>query len=244
MARPSVSQVRPLRDRARRFGMALGHAHDDDRPLLQVARAVGGADHHRGAAVALQRAVEQAQRIGDHARGLVILDGDRIAHRRVAVEDRVLARRHRDLGELARRRAVEFHVPARPRRRAAPARSCRTASRTRRQRELRHLLQRASIRRAGVAGAAERQQHVVADAGATAIARTGSRRRARAAHRREQRQRRSGMPKLVMKSSATPPPWTYGTTPSMSVGFRPASSIAFRLASSCSASPLLVVPRV
>ena len=108
-----LQQVGTLRDRSRRFGMALGHAHDRDQRLLQVARAVGAADDDGRTAVALEAAVEQAEGIGDHARGVMLLDRERLVHHHVAVEDRVLARDHGDLGEVPRRRAVELHVAAR-----------------------------------------------------------------------------------------------------------------------------------
>ena len=187
-------KVGPLRDGARRVRMALGGAHDDDRLVPHVARAVGGADHHRRAAVALQRAVQQAQRIGDHARGLVILDGDRIAHRGVGVERGMAARRHGDLGELARGGAVEFHVPARHhrvelRRRDRTGRHLELAD----QAELRHLLHARADPAAGVAGAAERQQHMVADAGADRGDRALDRGdRAGASHRRRRRKAQVG----------------------------------------------------
>ena len=108
-----LQQVGALGDRGRRFGMALGHAHHRDQRLLEVARAVGGADDDGGAAVALQAAVEQPERIGDHARGVMLLDRERFVHHHVAVQDGVLARHHGDLGEVPRRRAVELHVAAR-----------------------------------------------------------------------------------------------------------------------------------
>ena len=116
--------------------------------------------------------------------------------------------RHRDLGELARRRAVELHVPRAPSaRRAAPARSRRRHLELADQAELRHLLHARADPAAGVAGAAERQQHVLADAGADrGHARTGSRRPQLAPPIGVvAEKRRSGMPKLVMKSSATAP---------------------------------------
>ena len=77
------------------------------------------------------------------------------------------ARRHGDLGELARRGAVEFHVPARHHR-VELRRSDRTGRHLELadQAELRHLLHARADPAAGVAGAAERQQHMVADAGA------------------------------------------------------------------------------
>ena len=57
--------------------------------------------------------VIQAQRIGDHARGLVVIDGDRLGHGGVAVQRRVMTRGDGDLGELPAGGAVELHVPAR-----------------------------------------------------------------------------------------------------------------------------------
>ncbi len=95
--------------------MALGHAHDRDHGLFEIARTIGGAHDDRRTAVALEAAVEQAKRIGDHARGVMLLDGERLAHHDIAVQHRVAARDHRDLGEVTRRRAVEFHVAARAR---------------------------------------------------------------------------------------------------------------------------------
>ena len=43
----------------------------------------------------------------------MLLDGERFVHHHVAVQDRVVAHRDRDLGEVPRRRAVELHVAAR-----------------------------------------------------------------------------------------------------------------------------------
>ncbi len=101
--------------------------------FLRSLRAIGGADDHRGAAVALQAAVEQPERIGDHARGVVVLDGERLVHHHVAVEDRVLARDDGHLGEAAARSCRRAPCGgARPGRRAGPARTCRSAPRTRR----------------------------------------------------------------------------------------------------------------
>src|ERR1700704_5595292 len=54
--------------------------------------------------------------------------------------------------------------------------------------------------------------------------------------------RRSGMAKLVTKSSATAPA-PYGINPSMSVGFRPASAIALSAASSARDTGVRSVPR-
>ena len=178
--------------------MALGHAHDRHQRLLEIARAVGGADDDRSAAVAFEAAVEQPERIGDHARGVMVLDRERLVHHHVAVEDRVLARRDGDLGEVARRRAVELHVPAR----ALGVELGRREHADRRlelggQGELRKLLQACRHARAGIAGAADRDQHVLADAGRHCHRRALDRGDAgRAAHRHEQRQREIGQAEI------------------------------------------------
>ena len=56
--------------------------------------------------------------------------------------------------------------------------------------------------------------------------------------------RRSGMPKLSMKSSAVPPTMPIGMTPSISFGVNPASAIALSDDSICSSNADLVAPRV
>jgi hypothetical protein len=119
-----------------------------------------------GAAVALQAAVEEAQRIGNHARILVILDADRRRHGGVTVERGVGARGHRDLGELAARRAVALHVAARHGR--IELRRCDGTERHLEladDAELRHLLHAAADAALRIAVAPHRDQHVVADAG-------------------------------------------------------------------------------
>ena len=156
------------------------------------------ADDDGRAAVALQAAVEQAERIGDHARGVMLLDGERLVHHHVAVEDRVLARDDGDLGQLARRGAVELHVAAR----ALGVELGRREHADRRlelggQRELRELLQARRHARAGIAGAADRDQHVLADAGRHRHRRTLDRGDAGgAAHRHEQREREIGQAEI------------------------------------------------
>ena len=159
-----LQEVGALGDRGRRFGMALGHAHDGDQRLPEVACAVGPAHDHRRAAVALQAAVEQAERVGDHARGVMLLDRERLVHHHVAIEDRMLARDHGHFGEVARRGAVERHMASR----ALGIKLGRREHADRRlelggQRELRELLQARRDAGARIAGAADRDQHVVAD---------------------------------------------------------------------------------
>src|SRR5262245_22162056 len=95
LARPKV--VRPGR-----CGMALGGAHHVDRAPRQVPGALRGTDDDGGGAVALETAVEQSEGVGDHARGLMILDRDGLGHDGVAVKPGVSAGRDGDLTELTR----------------------------------------------------------------------------------------------------------------------------------------------
>ena len=178
--------------------MALGHAHHRDQRLLQIAGAIGSADDDGGASVALQAAVEQPEGIGDHARGMMLLDGEWLVHHHVAVEDGVLARHHGDLGEVPCGGAVELHVAARAlgielgRREHADRRL-----ELRRQGELRELLQARRDARTGIAGAADRDQHVLAHTGGH-----GHRRgldggdAGGAAHRHEHREREIGQAEI------------------------------------------------
>ncbi len=104
--------------------------------------------------------------IGNHARGVMLLDGERFVHHHIAVQDGVLARDDGDFGEVTRRRAVEFHVAAR----ALGIELGRREHADRRlelggQGELRELLQARADPGAGIAGAADRDQHVIAHAG-------------------------------------------------------------------------------
>ena len=55
--------------------------------------------------------------------------------------------------------------------------------------------------------------------------------------------RRSGMPKLSMKSSAVALTMPMGMTPSICLGSSPASAIAFNEASICSSNAVFVDPR-
>ena len=96
----------------------------------------------------------------------MLLDRERFVHHHVAVQDGVLARDHGNLGEVARRGAVELHVAAR----ALGIELGRREHADRRlelggQGELRELLQAGADPGARVAGAADRDQHVLAHAG-------------------------------------------------------------------------------
>ena len=81
--------------------------------LGKITRALGAGDQHRAAAVGLQRAIEQAERIDDVSRCLVIGDGHRLAHGRVLVQARVLAGRHRDMRQVFAGGAELVHVALR-----------------------------------------------------------------------------------------------------------------------------------
>ena len=110
----------------------------------------------------------------------------------------MLAGLHRDLGEVARRRAVELHVSPRAlgvelRRREHADRRLELGG----ERELRELLQAGRDAGAGIAGAADRDQHVLADAGRHGHRRALDRGDAgRPAHRHEQRQREIGQAEI------------------------------------------------
>ena len=88
-------------------GMALAPAPDVRRRLLEVAGALAGRDHHRDTAVRHEATVEEPERLGDPARVVMILDGDRVAH-------------------LARARCRPPSRAASPRPRRSGPRSCRT----------------------------------------------------------------------------------------------------------------------
>ena len=159
-------EVRTLRDDARRIGMALGGAHHVDRPPRQVPGALRRADDDGGGAVALEAAVEQPEGVGDHARGLMVLDRDGRGHDGVAVERRVPAGRHGDLAELATGGPVELHVTTghgrvELHRRERPHRHLELADDA----ELRHLADAGADPAARGPVAAERDQDVTADAG-------------------------------------------------------------------------------
>ena len=73
---------------------------DDRRRLAQVARPLGRRDDHRHRAVGLDVAVEEPQRVGDHARRVMVGARHRRAHHRVRVADGVLAEGDGDVGVL------------------------------------------------------------------------------------------------------------------------------------------------
>ena len=89
---------------------ALAGAEDVDRLGREILGALGGGQDQRAAAVGDQAALQQPERIGDHARAKHVLDGDRIAERRARVLRRPLALHHRHHGDLLVRHAVGLHV--------------------------------------------------------------------------------------------------------------------------------------
>ena len=93
--------------------MAFCDAHKIDRRRLHIPGSFRCADHNGGAAIAFQAAVEQPQRVRDHAGRLMILDCHRLGHHRVAVEDCVVSRRYGNLAELLAGGAVLLHVAPR-----------------------------------------------------------------------------------------------------------------------------------
>ncbi len=145
--------------------MALGDAHHVDRPPRQVPGALRRADDDRGGTVALEATVEQPEGVGDHPRGLMVLERHGRGHDGVAVERRVPAGRHGDLAELATGGPVELHVTAghwrvELRRSDRPHRHLELADDA----ELRHLADTGADPAARGAVAAERDQDVTADA--------------------------------------------------------------------------------
>ena len=101
LARPPVADVVPATDTEYRH-----------RAAREITRSFGGGDEHRDAAVGVTTAVQQAQRVDDHARRLVIVDRDRLPEpERAGTHRRMLALYHRDRAEVARGGAVAMHVP-------------------------------------------------------------------------------------------------------------------------------------
>ena len=93
-------------------GLTLtAHArHDVNRRMLQIARAFRRSDHQRHTAVALLAAIEQAERINDPARALMVIDGDRFSHHRLLVEGSMAALGNSQVGKIQCRGAVPRHV--------------------------------------------------------------------------------------------------------------------------------------
>jgi len=99
-------------DRRWRVGLASAETGDQHRRLLEVFRSFFRGQDQAYRAVVDQAVVQQPQRRGDEPRRLMIVDAERRAHHGVRIERTMIADRHRHLGELPRRGAVQFHMPA------------------------------------------------------------------------------------------------------------------------------------
>ena len=94
--------------------MTFGHSGDIDRGLLEIAGALGRTDDHGAGAVGLQAAVEQPERLGNHARVAVIVHRHRaVAHESLLIELRMFARGHRDRRRPLQRNLVLLDVACR-----------------------------------------------------------------------------------------------------------------------------------
>jgi hypothetical protein len=117
--RLAVEALRQLLGAARRVELvrdvgvrevAEGHAprrallarEDLDRAPREVTGAIRGRDDHRARTVALETAIEEPVRAGDHRRRLVVGEGHRLAaHHRPRIPARVLAEGHRDVASCS-----------------------------------------------------------------------------------------------------------------------------------------------
>ena len=93
--------------------VTLAHAPQPHRPVPPSGCALRRGHDDRDAAVGDEAAVEQVQRIDDHARGLMVRERDRVFHHRMLGQGSVAATVHRDPAELLACRAIERHVPPR-----------------------------------------------------------------------------------------------------------------------------------
>ena len=92
----------------------LRRGRDCHRGLGQVGSTLGRGHHDRHRAVTLLAAVEKAQRVSDHPRGLMVIEGDGpLEEERVGVGRGVPAVGDSDRAEVGRRGAVLVHVAAR-----------------------------------------------------------------------------------------------------------------------------------
>lgn len=78
--------------------------------MRHVARPFQRGQQHDGGAIRDQAAIEQVQRVDNHAGGLVLLDGERRLHHGIGTEQRVLAQGDRHGGELLGAGAIQRHV--------------------------------------------------------------------------------------------------------------------------------------
>src|SRR6266568_8563447 len=98
--------------------VSLGAAQDPDRLLAAVDGPLGRGDHDGVAAVVVDRAVQQVQRLAHVPGGEHVLDGDLTlaAHHRVGVEGGVVAGEHGDFGQVGVGDVELVHVPPGPHR--------------------------------------------------------------------------------------------------------------------------------
>src|SRR5581483_2357384 len=100
-----------------RLGVSIGGAerpaHDVGGLLPEVAGSFGAGDDDGGTAVGLEAAIMKPQRVGNHPRSLMLLDGERApAHDRVWVGLRMGPACDGDRPEMLAFGAVEMHVAA------------------------------------------------------------------------------------------------------------------------------------
>src|SRR6185369_4615381 len=101
----------------------LCDAANDGRLLAEVAGPRRAGDDAGAAAVGLLAAVVEAERLGDEARALMVLDRERpLVEEGVRVGDRVPARRDGDLGQVEARASRLVHVALREHRHPARGR--------------------------------------------------------------------------------------------------------------------------
>ena len=91
----------------------LRHAQHLHRPVAELARAIGRAQHHRRRAVADQRAIVEVQRLGDGPRVHGLLERDDLAHLRIGIQRAILVVLHGHRGKMRARGPEIVHVAAR-----------------------------------------------------------------------------------------------------------------------------------
>ena len=110
-AQPHPEGLGPARDVVGREGTSLGSAHDQDRGLGEIPSALGRGDHDGGRAVGLERAVVEAEGLGDPARLQVLLHAERpAAHQGLRVQLGVAATGQGHVARRLVRDAVELLV--------------------------------------------------------------------------------------------------------------------------------------
>ena len=109
-----MEQVGAVGDVVRGRGMTLGATEQHDGSLLQIACALDRRHDHRGRAVGLEAAIEEAERFRHPRRREVVVHRQlAAAHHGLLVEVRVLAAGERDRPGVGRQRAVELLMTGR-----------------------------------------------------------------------------------------------------------------------------------